>query len=116
VEACENEPKRTVVVTGAFIVAAVPRLPAQQARRSASRRHHVCHAASQLISVSPGHRRKRCSISGLRIGRRDGPGEAHTVHITFNNNNNRDYPVRNGLQFRVLLGQSPPRSGSAAGW
>src|SRR5262245_35725409 len=33
--------------------------------------------------------------------------EAATVHITFNNNN-RDYPVRNGLQFRVLLGQSPP--------
>ena len=33
--------------------------------------------------------------------------EAATVHITFNNNN-RDYPVRNGLQFRRLLGQSPP--------
>jgi len=32
--------------------------------------------------------------------------EAATVHITFNNN--RDYPVRNGLQFRALLGQSPP--------
>jgi uncharacterized protein YecE (DUF72 family) len=33
--------------------------------------------------------------------------EAATVHITFNNNN-RDYPVRNALQFRRLLGQSPP--------
>jgi uncharacterized protein YecE (DUF72 family) len=33
--------------------------------------------------------------------------EAATVRITFNNNN-RDYPVRNGLQFRRLLGQSPP--------
>jgi uncharacterized protein YecE (DUF72 family) len=33
--------------------------------------------------------------------------EAATVHITFNNNN-RDYPVRNGLQFRRLLGQPAP--------
>jgi hypothetical protein len=33
--------------------------------------------------------------------------EAATVHTTFNNNN-RDYPVRNGLEFLVLLGQSPP--------
>jgi uncharacterized protein YecE (DUF72 family) len=33
--------------------------------------------------------------------------EAATVRITFNNNN-RDYPVRNGLQFRAFLGQSAP--------
>lgn len=33
--------------------------------------------------------------------------EAATVHIVFNNNN-RDYPVRNALQFRRLLGQSAP--------
>jgi uncharacterized protein YecE (DUF72 family) len=34
-------------------------------------------------------------------------GTGEEIYITFNNNN-RDYPVRNGLAFRKLLGQAPP--------
>jgi len=40
--------------------------------------------------------------------------EAEDVHVSFNNNN-RDYPVRNALMLKRLLGQPVPAAGEVTG-
>lgn len=104
-----------VVVDAPAVPNAVPRVPAVTARVAVVRLHgrHSEGWLRQLRGEQPSVREKydylytEEELAELTPGLAALASEAEQVFVSFNNNN-RDYPVRNALMLRRLLGQPSP--------
>ncbi len=100
---------------------AMPRLPAATAPTAVFRLHgrNAAGWLSQLRGEEPAVREKydylydEAELRALLPEVEQAAAEAEDVFVSFNNNN-RDYPVRNALMMRRLLGQAAPEPPRAA--
>lgn len=88
-------------------LSAVDITPFSDARRLADGSEHLSAEGTRVALIALVEDRQVLQLQ-VREGDPHGSGETRGILELDLNNNNRDYPVRNALQFRRLLGQSPP--------
>lgn len=111
-----------VVVDGPVAAGSVPRVTVATAPTAVMRLHgrNAEGWRRQLRGEAPAVREKYDYLYGEAELRELVPEierlaeEAEDVHVSFNNNN-RDYPVRNALMLKRLLGQPTPAAGEVTG-